>query len=538
MPSGPETDQNRRVALLSVSDKRGLPEFAAALTECGYEIVSTGGTAKTLMEHGIAVTQVQDLTGFPEMLDGRVKTLHPVIHGGLLAVRDDAAHVDALAAHGIRTIDLVCVNLYPFEATVDRSDVTLAEAIENIDIGGPAMIRSAAKNSRYVTVVVSPDDYKIVEHEIYENGGTTTAHTRQELSVRAFEHTARYDAAISTWLRRNGVPADSGWPRELSLGLQLAQACRYGENPHQRAAFYRVGGVTEPCIANAVQLHGKELSFNNLYDLNGALETAKELADCERPAAVIIKHANPCGAAVADSLAEAFRQARSGDTISAFGGILALTHVVDEETALEITGPNNFFEAVIAPGYHTAALRALQERKKWSAGLRILECGTLAGWREAAVRTGFDMKRVTGGMLVQEPDHIQLTESDLTVASSRRPTADEVRDLLFAWRMVRHVKSNAIVLAAGEAVIGVGAGQMNRVNSVRLALQQAGERAAGAVLASDAFFPFPDGPQAAADAGVSAIVQPGGSVKDSQTIEVVNRHNMAMVFTAVRHFLH
>ncbi len=536
-----QTTKARR-ALLSVSDKAGLMEFAQGLAAQGFEIISTGGTATALAKAGLNVLNISDVTGFPEMLEGRVKTLHPAVHGGLLADRAKPDHLAAIEAHGIQPIDLVCVNLYPFAATVAKPNVALEDAIENIDIGGPAMIRSAAKNHSGVMVVVNPDDYTPLLEEMAANGGTVSLATRRQLAAKAYAHTGQYDAYISQWLNQRFAKEEGNdtpdFPQELALGYRKAQDCRYGENPHQRAAFYVQPGVTEPCVANAKQLHGKELSFNNIYDLNAALETAKEFSEEAQPCAVIIKHTNPCGVALGDTLAEAFLKARLGDTISAFGGILAVTRPIDVATAEEITGKNTFFEAIIAPGYEAEAIPILTERKKWGANLRLLELGDLKGWRANAAATGADYKRVTGGILVQTPDHIVVTADDFKVVTERTPTQDEIEELLFAWKVMRHVKSNAIVFTKNRQVLGVGAGQMNRVRSVRLAVEQAGEEAKGAVMASDAFFPFPDGPEAAAKAGITAIIQPGGSVKDQETIEVANRNGIAMVFTGVRHFLH
>ena len=534
-----------RRALLSVSNKAGLIAFAQALRDVGYEIISTGGTANVLAEAGLDVLNVSDVTGFPEMLEGRVKTLHPGVHGGILADRSKPDHVQAIADHDIQPIDLVCVNLYPFASTVANPDVTLEEAIENIDIGGPAMIRSAAKNHNHVVVVVDPADYDalITELQSEENGiGGSSLATRRRLAAKSFGHTWQYDAYISLWLSQRFAQendeAPPALPDAFAVDYSKAQVCRYGENPHQEAAFYIADNVTEPCVANARQIHGKELSFNNIYDLNGALETVKEFSEEDRPAAVIIKHTNPCGAALGDTLADAFQKARLGDPISAFGGILAVNRPLDVATAEAITGKNTFFEAIIAPGYEPAAIPILTERKAWGANLRLLEVGDLRGWRGKATATGLDFKRVVGGVLAQTPDHVVIDAEHLEVVTERAPTPEEIEELLFAWRVVRHVKSNAIVFTKGRQVVGVGAGQMNRVRSVRLAVEQAGEQAKGAVVASDAFFPFPDGPEAAAQAGVTAIIQPGGSKKDQDTIDVCNRHNIAMVYTGVRHFLH
>ena len=541
-----------RRALLSVSNKDGLIPFAQSLRESGYEIISTGGTASALSGAGIPVLNVSDVTGFPEMLEGRVKTLHPGIHGGILAERSKPSHLDAIAAHNITPIDLVCVNLYPFAATIAKPGVKLEDAIENIDIGGPAMIRSAAKNHHDVVVVVDPADYDslIAELQSSESGiGQSSLTTRRRLAAKAYTHTAQYDTTISQWLTQrfaqeehnttSGEAAPAAvLPPAFAINYTKAQDCRYGENPHQEAAFYIAPNVTEPCVANARQVWGKELSFNNIYDLNGALETVKEFSEEDRPAAVIIKHTNPCGAALGDTLAEAFQKARMGDPISAFGGILATTRILDVATAEAITGKNTFFEAIIAPGYEADAIPILKERKAWGANLRLLEVPDLRGWRDKAGATGPDFKRVVGGVLVQTPDHIVITADKLEVVTERAPTPEEIEELLFAWRIVRHVKSNAIVFTKERQIVGVGAGQMNRVRSVKLAVEQAGEQARGAVVGSDAFFPFPDGPEAAAAAGITAIIQPGGSKKDQETIDVCNKNGIAMVYTGIRHFLH
>ena len=520
-------------ALISVSDKSGVVEFARALAARGVQIISTGGTAKALGDAGINVIPIDELTGFPEMLDGRVKTLHPKVHGGLLARRDLAEHMETIQRHGIQPIDLVCINLYPFAETIAREGVSHEEAVENIDIGGPAMIRSAAKNHEAVTVVVRPADYNGVIDEIEANNGATTLETRRRLAGAAFAHTGHYDSLIGRYFQARVLKPEE-FAEELSDSYRKAQACRYGENPHQRAAFYREADVTEPCVAAARQLAGKELSFNNIYDLNAALETVKEFE--ESAAAVIIKHTNPCGAALAETLAEAFRKAREGDPVSAFGGILAVNRPLDEQTAEEITGKSTFFEAIIAPSYDPAAIPILTERKKWGANLRLLEVGSLGGWRSKA--KGYDTKKVVGGLLVQDRDLHVVTQASVNVVTERAPSDAELEELLFAWRVARHVKSNAIVFTRQRQVVGVGAGQMNRVRSVRLAVEQAGEKAQGAVMASDAFFPFPDGPEAAAEAGIRAIIQPGGSVKDDETIAVCNQRGIAMVFTGIRHFLH
>jgi phosphoribosylaminoimidazolecarboxamide formyltransferase/IMP cyclohydrolase len=524
-----------RRALLSVSDKTGIVAFAAALSARGVEIVSTGGTARALADAGIPVRPVESLTGFPEMLDGRVKTLHPVVHGGILADRDTPDHLDAIAAHGIGPIDLVAVNLYPFAATIAKPGVTLEDAIENIDIGGPAMVRSAAKNHQGVAIVVDPSDYDTVLSELERTDGVSLT-TRRRLMARAFAHTAAYDSLVAGYFEQTFLDLDeTPLPQTLRLALPRVQVLRYGENPHQQAALYREPGITEPCIGNATRADqsDKEVSFNNLYDLNGALELIKEFP--ESPAAAIIKHANPCGCALAPTLAEAFERARAADTISAFGGILAVNRVLDQATAEKITGPNTFFECIVAPGYDDGVAAFLTTKKKWGANLRLLTVGELSG---GPGTEGFDIKRIVGGLLVSTRDSRALTPQDLSVVSERQPSREEMGELLFAWRVVKHVKSNAIAITRDRALRGVGAGQMNRVRSVRLAVEQAGEFAQGAALASDAFFPFADGPQAAADAGITAIIQPGGSVRDEETIAVCNENGIALVFTGVRHFRH
>lgn len=524
-----------RRALVSVSDKTGVAAFAQKLAAHGAEIVSTGGTATALASAGIAVRSVADLTGFPEMLDGRVKTLHPHVHGGILARRDTPEHLETIEKHGIAPIDLVCVNLYPFAATIAKPGVTIEDAIENIDIGGPAMVRSAAKNHDGVAIVTDPTDYDAVFAEIETHGGVTLP-TRQRLAAKAFAHTAAYDAMIATYLEKVYAPVgeDTTLPATFRVSLPRSSVLRYGENPHQSAALYRDASVSEPCIGNAWRRDnsGKETSFNNLYDLDGALELVKEFG-MEMPAAAIIKHANPCGCAVADSLAEAFAAAREADTVSAFGGILAVNRPMDAATAERITEPNNFFECIVAPGYEDGVVGILT-RRKWGANLRLLEVAPLTH----PGKDGYTIKQIVGGLLVSTSDYRPLTDADLTYPTERKPSPKELAELLFAWRVVKHVKSNAIVIAKGNALRGVGAGQMNRVRSVRLAVEQAGKHAAGAALASDAFFPFADGPETAANAGVTSIIQPGGSVRDAETIALCNERGIAMVFTGVRHFRH
>ncbi|HOV79000.1 MAG TPA: bifunctional phosphoribosylaminoimidazolecarboxamide formyltransferase/IMP cyclohydrolase [Bacillota bacterium] len=510
-----------RRALISVSNKKGVVEFARGLVELGAEIVSTGGTAKTLREAGVPVTYISDVTGFPEILDGRVKTLHPNVHGGILALRT-GEHLSQLEKLGITPVDLVAVNLYPFKETVARPGVTLEEAIENIDIGGPAMVRSAAKNYRNVIVIVNPERYGEVLEALRK--GEAGDGLRLSLALEAFSHTASYDSAISAYLEGLGAGGEM-FPPALHISVKRAQVLRYGENPHQRAAFYTDPAVTGPCVGNAVQLWGKELSYNNILDLNAAFEIVREFKD---PTAVIIKHNNPCGCACAGSLAEAYKKAFEADPVSAFGGIVALNRVVDAATAGEMV--KIFLEAVIAPGFEESALAVL----KGKSALRLLETGDIAG------RTSdrFEVRKVNGGLLVQEFDREVLRLSDIKVVTRRAPTREEMDELVFAMTLAKHVKSNAITVTRDRCLIGVGAGQMNRVGSARIALQQAGEKARGAVMGSDAFFPFSDTVIEAAGAGIAAIIQPGGSVRDEESIKAADEHGIAMVFTGMRHFKH
>jgi phosphoribosylaminoimidazolecarboxamide formyltransferase/IMP cyclohydrolase len=513
-------------ALISVSDKTGLVEFAQALAARGIQILSTGGTARLLAEHHLPVTEVSDVTGFPEMMDGRVKTLHPRIHGGILGRRgvDDGVMQD----NGIEPIDLVVVNLYPFERTVANPDCDLATAIENIDIGGPTLLRAAAKNHASVTVVVDAADYARVLAELEETGGVSNT-TRFDLAVKVFEHTARYDGAIANYLgARVATDTDDAFPRTLSLQFKRQQSMRYGENPHQNAAFYVEHEVVEAGIATARQIQGKELSYNNIGDTDAALECVKQFD--EAPACVIVKHANPCGVAFGANLLEAYDRAYQTDPESAFGGIIAFNGELDGETARAIV-ERQFVEVIIAPRISDAA-RAVVAAKQ---NVRLLECGD---WACESIKR-LDFKRVNGGLLVQEAD-LRLTESVRTV-SSRAPTEQELDDLLFTWRVAKFVKSNAIVYGRDRMTVGVGAGQMSRVNSARIArikAEQAGFAVAGAVMASDAFFPFRDGIDQAAEAGITAVIQPGGSMRDEEVIAAANAHGMAMVFTGMRHFRH
>jgi len=510
-------------ALLSVSNKNSLAPFAAALVELGFQILSTGGTARALREAGLSVSDVSDVTGFPEMMDGRVKTLHPAIHGGLLALRDNPDHLAALASQGIETIDLVCVNLYPFENTVARPDVSLGEAIENIDIGGPSMVRSAAKNYQSVTIVVDPADYEAVLSEMRESRDTSLE-TRKRLAVKAFAHTSAYDGAITSYLSGQNLP------QSLRLSFEKESDLRYGENPHQSAAFYTENPAPNGSLAKARQLAGIALSFVNLFDLDGAWNLVCEF---DSPAACIVKHANPCGCAVASSLADAFSKARDADPVSRFGGIIACNRTVDMATVQEIIVKGSLYHAIIAPGYDLDALDALRARSGWGADLRVLDAGTTLERAPA-----LDWKRVSGGLLVQDLDRGEVAPDALKVVTQTAPSPAQMDDLLFAWKCVKHLKSNAIAVAKNGSLLGAGAGQMNRVTSVKLALDQAGENARGAVLASDAFFPFDDGPRAALGAGISAFIQPGGSNRDADTIAACDEYGAAMVFAGMRHFKH
>lgn len=517
-----------RRALLSVSDKSGLVDLARVLIGWHVELISTGGTFKVLKDAGFAVREVSEVTRFPEMLDGRVKTLHPIIHGGILYIRDNKEHEATAAQHGIGPIDLVVVNLYPFEATVANPFVAWEHAIENIDIGGPSLIRGAAKNHDGVTVVTDAAQYTALIEQLQKNDGATTLEYRQRLAASAYARTAAYDAAIAAYFASRGL-ADA-FPTRLTLPFERRMDLRYGENPHQPAAFYAEPQALAGTVASAEQLHGKELSYNNILDLDSAWNLAGEFAE---PAAVVIKHNNPCGAATATTLVEAFDHAYAGDPLSAFGGILAFNRPVDAATAQQITEPNRFVEAIIAPEFEPAALEILTTRPTWKKSVRLLRTGGLP----AMVRA-HDYRRVRGGLLVQGWDIEADDPSRWKVATRRPPTADEQKALEFAWRVCKHVKSNAIVLAQGTQIVGVGAGQMSRVDSTEIAVKKAGERVRGSVLASDAFFPFRDNVDAAAKAGVVAIVQPGGSMRDAESIQACDEAGLAMVFTGVRHFRH
>ncbi|PAF16964.1 bifunctional phosphoribosylaminoimidazolecarboxamide formyltransferase/IMP cyclohydrolase [Terribacillus saccharophilus] len=505
-------------ALISVSDKTGIIPFAKGLAELNYDIISTGGTLKQLQEEGIPAVAVSDVTKFDEIMDGRVKTLHPAIHGGLLARRDDESHMQQLKERDITPIDLVVVNLYPFKNTIEKPGVTEADAIENIDIGGPTMLRSAAKNFAGVTVLVDPEDYDATLSALQQ--GKLSYEAKRRLAGKVFRHTANYDAMIASYFAELNEEHDT---ETLTLTYEKVQSLRYGENPHQAAAFYKDPIVKGASVANAKQLHGKELSYNNIQDANAALEIVMEF---QEPAAVAVKHMNPCGVGVGESISNAFRKAFEADPTSIFGGIVALNGAVDKDTALQLK--EIFLEIVIAPSFTEEALALLTEKKN----IRLLELAA------DAIQQPKKVVSVSGGLLVQDYDAGAITEAELNVATDRKPTEEEMKNLLFAWKVVKHVKSNAIVVAKDDQTIGVGAGQMNRVGAAKIALEQAGEKATGAVLASDAFFPMPDTVEAAIKAGVTAIIQPGGSKRDEDSVAVCNAHNIAMVYTDLRHFKH
>jgi phosphoribosylaminoimidazolecarboxamide formyltransferase / IMP cyclohydrolase len=512
-------------ALISVSDKSGIVELARALADADVEILSTGGTASLLTENNIPVKEVSEHTGFPEIMDGRVKTLHPKIHGGVLGRRgiDD----EVMKINGIDPIDLVIVNLYPFEAAIAKEGCTLENAIENIDIGGPAMVRATAKNHEFVTIVVNPSDYERVISEI--NAGGIAANTRFDLAVKAFEHTSHYDGAIANYLgkiQQDG--STTGFPRTFNLQFDKVQEMRYGENPHQKAAFYKEASPAEVSVASATQIQGKELSYNNVADTDAALECVKTF---DEPACVIVKHANPCGVAISDDIMGAYDLAYKTDPTSAFGGIIAFNRALDETTAAEII-KRQFVEVIIAPEVSSVAKEVLKEK----ANVRVLECGE---WQSSI--PALDFKRINGGLLVQDRDLGKITANDLKVVTERQPTEQELSDLLFAWKVAKFVKSNAIVYVKNSMTIGVGAGQMSRVYSAKVAGIKAADEnleVKGSVMASDAFFPFRDGIDAAHEAGITAVIEPGGSMRDDEVIAAANEHGMAMVFTGMRHFRH
>ena len=513
----------KRRAFLSVSDKTGLIPFAEGLVECGFELVSTGGTEKALKQAGVPVTNVSEITGFPECLDGRVKTLHPMVHAGILAMRDNPAHMDQIHALGVVPIDVVCVNLYPFKQTMLKPGVKFEECIENIDIGGPSMLRAAAKNHKDVAVVVDAADYQTVLNELKESG-EVCYQTKLALCLKVFEHTAAYDAMIADYLRRQ---TKAGLPDQFTMTYEKVQDMRYGENPHQKATFFKEVDASPATLPMAKQLNGKELSYNNINDTNGALELLREFRnDKEHVAVVGVKHANPCGVALAKTTAEAYVKAYEADPVSLFGGIVVTNGEVDEAAAKEMT--KIFLEIIVAPSYTSQALEVLCKKKN----LRVLE---LPGICDELPETMYDMKKVMGGLLVQEFNRGEIGE--LSVPTKRKPTEKEMEDLLFAWKLVKHTKSNAITIAKDNVSCGIGPGQVNRIWAAQ-PIEHAGERVKGAVMASDAFFPFDDCVKAAGEAGITAIIQPGGSIRDEDSIKACDEMGIAMVFTGMRHFKH
>jgi phosphoribosylaminoimidazolecarboxamide formyltransferase/IMP cyclohydrolase len=535
-------DVKIKTALVSVSDKNGVVDFAKALSKMSVKIISTGGTAKALGEAGIKVVGIESVTGFPEMMNGRVKTLHPKIHGGLLGLRDKKEHKAAMEEHNIEPIDLVCVNLYPFEATIAKPDCTLAEAIENIDIGGPSMIRSAAKNHKFVTVVTEPGQYNQVIEQMQKNDGAVSGELRSDFARIAFGLTASYDAAISKYL--NGKQAVE-YPERVSIAIKKETALRYGENPHQSAAFYKLASSGEMSVSSASLLEGgTAISFNNLLDTNAAFELVKEF---EQPAAVVVKHLNPCGCAVDEDILEAYRKAYEGDVVSAFGSIIALNRKVDVELARTIMesysrfgkarGASGFFaEVIIAPEFEKDALEIIRTLKAWGGRVRLMETGEID--RSKIDGAEYDARCIVGGMLLQKRDLIGWVPSELKYPTKAKPSKEQLEDLRIAWLVAKHTKSNTIVLVKNRRVLGVGAGQMNRVESGLIAFKNAGDEAKGCAMASDAFFPFPDNVDNASNAGVACIVQPGGSNKDDEVIATADKHGIAMVFTGKRHFKH
>ncbi|MBI5698854.1 bifunctional phosphoribosylaminoimidazolecarboxamide formyltransferase/IMP cyclohydrolase [Candidatus Saganbacteria bacterium] len=512
------------LALLSVYDKKGLSQFAKGLLKQGYEIVSSGGTAKALKKAGVKVTEVAKLTKYPSMLGGRVKTLHPLIHGGLLANRSLKDHLADMRKYGIRPIDIVAVNLYPFEETIAHPKCTLEEAVEQIDIGGPAMVRASAKNFKDVAIIVDPADYAVILKELQENKGRTTFETRKNLALKAFRHTKLYDTAVSAYLAQK-FEGEEKFPGQVDINLTKIQELRYGENPHQKAAWYlEPKGNHKGAVVNAKQLHGKELSFNNIVDLDSAWNLVNYFAE---PTVAIIKHNNPCGVGKAVNLMVAYKKAYECDTVSAFGSIIAANREVDEKTAKAIG--DLFVEAIIAPGYSAEALMIFKQKKN----LRIMQL-PLQGNRHGVL----DYKRVSGGFLIQDADLAQLGMNEIKTVSTKEPTLGQLEDLFFAWGVAKFVKSNTIVFVKDGATVGIGAGQMSRIDSTEIAARKAGSKAKGSVMASDAFFPFRDNVDLAAKLGISAIIQPGGSMRDQESIDAANEHQIAMVFTGRRHFRH
>ena len=531
-----------KTALLSVSDKTGVVDFARMLAQMGVKIISTGGTAKSLAEAGIKVVAIDSVTGFPEMMDGRVKTLHPKIHGGLLALRDKAEHVQAMHKHGIDPIDLVCVNLYPFEQTVTKPGCTIEEAIENIDIGGPSMVRSAAKNHKFVAIVTSPDQYARVVEQMRNNNGAVGGKLREDLARAAFALTAGYDAAIAKYLN---AQAGVEFPDRISLALTKEATLRYGENPHQTAALYKQPRTGEPSVSAGKLMTGDtEISFNNLLDANAAFELAKEF---DEPAAVVVKHLNPCGCAIDDDINIAYRKAYEGDVVSAFGGIIAVNRTVDVELARTIMesygrfgkalGASGFFaEVIVAPRFNEDAVEIIRTLKVWGSRVRLIETGPIDRSRIDA--SEFDVRHIVGGLLLQKRDLVGWEPNVLTFPTKLRPTPEQLEDLRIAWLVAKHAKSNTIVLSKNRRILGIGVGQMNRLESGLIAVKHAGSETKGAAMASDAFFPFPDNVDNAAEAGIAAIVQPGGSKKDDEVIAAADKYGIAMVFTGKRHFRH
>lgn len=521
-----------RRALLSVSDKSGLVSFATRLIQLGFELVSTGGTRTALQNAGLSVTDVAEYTGFPEMMGGRLKTLHPKVHGGLLGRPNRPDDAAAMAEHGILPFELVVVNLYPFAETIAKPDVSTAEAIEQIDIGGPSMVRSAAKNHAFVGIVTDPNQYSSVLAELEK--GSLTDGLRRQLAGAAFELTAQYDRTISDYFAGQAIAteaADPQFPTSLSLRFERRSKLRYGENPHQRAAFYVESHPADASLAAAIILHGKELSYNNLLDLDAAMQIVREY---QQPAAVVIKHNNPCGCAIATDLATAYLNADAGDPVSAFGSVLGFNRPVDVATAEQLCVPGRFIEAIIAPDYAPDALEMLTTTPKWKANVRLLKCPALVEPRPLTQ----EYRRVTGGLLVQDRDEVPDARSDWKVVTARHPSAAEYADLEFAWAVCKYVKSNAVLFAKQGMVVGVGAGQMSRLDSAYIAAHKSGERAQGGVCASDAFFPFRDGIDQISQAGIKAVIQPGGSKRDDEVIEACNELGIAMIFTGRRHFRH
>ena len=513
-------------AIISVSDKSGIIEFASGLTKAGYQIISTGGTARILQEAGVDVTLISEVTGFPEILDGRVKTLHPAIFGGLLARSDSLEHQNQLKEQHILPIEVVVVNLYPFEQTISQEDVSLEEAIENIDIGGPSLLRAAAKNYRDVTVVVDPADYPVILEELSSSGGDISLSTKKKLAVKIFPYTSYYDSIIYRYLTKKMVPNEDSCPNYLVIGAKKVGVLRYGENPHQKAAFYRENLVEEANLGSARLLSGKELSYNNLVDLEAALGIVKEF---DEPTVVFIKHTNPCGLATAESIEIAYEKAYQGDPLSAYGSIIGINRRVEEKLACLIH-ETPFVEAIIAPSYSQDALSLLRQKEN----RRITEVGDL----RTQDRHIKELKRISGGFLIQDRDFKNISPDDLVVVTKKQPNKEDIEELLLAWKMVKHVKSNAIVLSRNKQLIGVGAGQMSRVDSAQIAIRKAGECSKGSYLASDAYFPFADGVEVAGKAGVKAIIQPGGSKRDGEVIAAANSMGMIMVFTGYRCFKH